>query len=439
MENIVSKYNVEIEYDNGILLYNSLTDKLLPINYTDYAVIETLMEHIPVFERQYPDLFHAFQNSGFIIPSDFDELAYIRLQNKRSVFINKDYKITINPTLDCNLKCWYCSVDYAGTQHQKERMNDETIESLKKHIENLVLQQKPNSVSLDWFGGEPLMYFDEVISKVSEYAKRVTTENNIYFRQQITTNATLLNADRIKQMKEMNFDFFQIAIDGNEKRHNQIKFYIDKQGSYKDVINNINLIAEIIPNINIALRINYDKKTLKEIIDILPDFSEKSKSCIIVDFQKVWQINISEKDKELLEEVKESFKSSGLIPRLGIYQPLSYKSCYADSINHYVINYNAKVFKCTARDYGEKLVIGELQPSGDIIWRENILSKMFEKATFENQRCESCKMLPLCMGPCIQKNYDSKVNHTTLPCTHENIDASLSSYVKGIAKQRKLI
>jgi uncharacterized protein len=439
MENIISKYNVEIEYDNGILLYNSLTDKLLPINYPDYAVIETLMEHIPEFERQYPDLFQAFQNSGFIIPSDFDELAYIRLQNKRCVFINKDYHITINPTLDCNLKCWYCSVDYAGTQHQKERMSDETIDSLKKHIENLVFQQKANSVSLDWFGGEPLMYFDEVISKVSEYAKRVTAENNVNFRQQITTNATLLNESRIKQMKEMNFDFFQIAIDGNEKRHNQIKFYVDKHGSYRDVVNNINLIAEIIPNINIALRINYDKQTLKKIVDILPDFSEKSKCRIMVDFQKVWQINISEKDKELLEEVKESFKSSGLIPRLGSYLPFSYKSCYADSINHYVINYNAKVFKCTARDYGEKLVIGELRSSGDIIWREGILSKMFEKATFENQRCESCKMLPLCMGPCIQKNYDSRVNSQPLQCTHENINASLSSYVKGKAKQRNLI
>jgi len=256
MNDKVSKYNSEAEHSDCILLYNTLTDRLLPVSHKDYAVIETLMENLQVFQDKYPDLYLDFKNSGFIIPSDYDELAYIKLQNKRRVFTNKDYHITINPTLDCNLKCWYCSVDYAGTQHNRERMSDEIVSGLNKHIEDLVVHQKANSILLDWFGGEPLMYFDEVISKVSEFAKQITFEHNINFQQSITTNATLLNEKRIRQMKDSNFTFFQISTDGNEKRHNQIKHYDDRRGTYRDVVSNINLLTEIIPNIQITLRIN---------------------------------------------------------------------------------------------------------------------------------------------------------------------------------------
>jgi len=43
----VSKYNVEVEHSDCMLLYNGLTDALFPLSYKDYAAIETLMEHLP--------------------------------------------------------------------------------------------------------------------------------------------------------------------------------------------------------------------------------------------------------------------------------------------------------------------------------------------------------------------------------------------------------
>lgn len=439
MDHKTSKYNIEVEHNNGILLYNGLTNQLLPISFEDYAVIETLLENLSVFENTYPNLYTAFRNSGFIIDSDFDELAYIKLQNKRRVFMNRDYHLTINPTLDCNLKCWYCSVSYAGAKHDKERMSDEMVDGLAKHIGILATQQKANSILLDWFGGEPLMYFDEVMKKIADSAMAITAENHISLRQQITTNATLLNKDRIQYMKDTNFNFFQISIDGNERRQNLIKHYSDKRGTYKDVIEHINLIADMIPNASICLRINYDKQTLKNIKDIANDLSEKSKNRITVDFQRVWQVPCTEEMRQLLENAKEDLRNAGLNSQFWAYRPLTFRCCYADSYSHYVVNYNGKIFKCTARDYGENLVLGNLQPSGYIKWNDHILSKMFEKATFENEKCESCKLLPLCMGPCIQKNYDARINNQPITCTYEGVEYSLSSYIIEMAKQRNLI
>jgi uncharacterized protein len=439
MNDKVSRYNIEVEHSDCMLLYNALTNVIFPVSFEDYAVVETLLEHLPEFLDKYPYLYAAFKKSGFIIHSDFDELAYIKLQNKRYVYTHNDYHITINPTLDCNLKCWYCSVSYAGAKHNKERMSDETISSLNNHIRNLVTQQKARSILLDWFGGEPMMYYDEVISKVSEFAKKITSEHNIILRQHITTNATLLDEKRIRQMKDFCFKFFQIPIDGNEHRHNLIKYDSDKQGTYRKVVDNINLIADIIPNIFISLRINYDKQTLKNIRDILSDFSEKSKNCITVDFQRVWQVSCADKERQLLQAAKKDFMEAGFKSYFWAYKPLVFRRCYADSYLYYAINYNGKVFKCTARDYGDDMVLGNLHPSGKIIWNDAIMSKLFEKATFENEKCENCKMLPLCMGPCIQKNYEARVKNKPLQCMYENVEYSLSSYVIEMAKRKNLI
>jgi len=153
----------------------------------------------------------------------------------------------------------------------------------------------------------------------------------------------------------------------------------------------------------------------------------------------VWQISCTEEMRKLLEKAKVEFEKAGFRSRFWAYRPFRYKCCYADSINHYVVNYDGRIFKCTARDYGEELTLGHLLKSGEIDWNDGILSKMFVKATFENERCENCRVLPLCMGPCIQKNYDALINCKQLTCVYDNVEYSLSSFVIEMAKQRNLI
>jgi len=439
MKDKVSKYNIEVEYSNCMLLYNGLTNALLPVSHKEYAIISTFMDYLSEFENKFPDLYASFKRSGFIIDSNFDELAYIKLQNKKRVFAHNNYHITINPTLECNLKCWYCSVDYAGAKHTRERMSDETINALIKHIDDLITTQKASSILLDWFGGEPLMYFDEVIEKVSEQALRISAEHGVKCYQQITTNGTLLNKERILKMNDANFRFFQISMDGSERRHNQIKFYHDKTPTYRTVIENVNMIADLMPNTVVNLRINYDKQTLKSICDIINDLSENSKKRVRFDFQRVWQVPFDKKVGQYLIDVKKEFQQAGFKSDYWAYKPLRFFRCYADNFHHYVINYNGKVFKCSARDYGDNLVIGNLLPSGKIEWNEDILSKYFNKATFENERCETCKMLPLCMGPCIQKCYETRERNEKNVCLYDNVEISLSNYVIEIAKQKNLV
>lgn len=111
----------------------------------------------------------------------------------------------------------------------------------------------------------------------------------------------------ITDMENLHLNSYQIPIDGNEKHHDTIKCTESKGETFRQVINNINMLADIVPNVNITLRINYDKKTLYRIEDIILLISENAKKHIHVDFQKVWQIECNKKDKKRLKFVKDLF------------------------------------------------------------------------------------------------------------------------------------
>lgn len=432
-----SFYNFDVNVGGNMLLYNTLSNFLLCLTKEEFDVIQYYMADLQKFNAEYPTLYEEFKKAGFIIAKSYNELEYIKLQNKRCIFVNKDFHITINPTLECNLKCWYCSVKYAGGKFNNG-MGSNIVNSVIAHIQNVVQKKNPSSLHLDWFGGEPLMYFSDVIDPISSNTNKFVWENKIKFTQHITTNATLLDDDVICRMKELNFTSFQIPIDGNEQRHNKIKFN-NKQGTYRKVIDNINKIAETIPNVYIILRINYDRQTLKHIQDVIKDIDEKNKRCIRVDFQRVWQVFCTEKEVNLLREVKDIFRLNGLNSDYWAFRPGKFYKCYSDKYHHYAINYDGKIFKCTARDYGEDKVIGTLLPDGNVTWNDGLLGQLFSKSTFENERCLACKKLPICMGPCIQKNHDSRVNNTQLPCEYNYVQYTLESFIIEEATKRNLI
>lgn len=396
------------------------------------------MKDLNLFEKMYPALFTKMKQSGFIIESDIDELNYIKLRNKLSTFEDSTYHLTINPTLDCNLKCWYCSTEYKNAKHNGI-MSKETIEAVKQHIKYIVESKKARHLHLDWFGGEPLMCFYEVIMPIAKMAIDLCDANNVHFSHHITTNSVYMTEEMIRDFTEIRLSSFQIPIDGNKKHHNTIKFNEDKSGTFDTIINNLNIISDIVPNARITLRINYDKKTLYGIEDIIPLITENAKKHITVDFQRVWQISCDTKDLAQLEYVKKIFNKRGLTSGFWAYQPGIFNRCYSDRFHHYAINYDGNVFKCTAQDYGEDKIIGKLHSNGMISWNMKLLSNLFAHSTFENDRCLQCKALPICMGPCITKNYEARKSHEPIPCVFENAEFALESFVLEQAEKRGLI
>ncbi len=344
-------------------------------------------------------LYEALIKSNVLVPKELNQFDLILSKNRYGIFDNRSYRLTINPTLECNFSCWYCY-----EKHPKGRMSDTTIKSVIEHIRRKIEVEKIAHLQIDWFGGEPLLYFETVMLPIMKAVQSIVQTNHISYNSGITTNGYLITKEMVQQFDDLSINSFQITLDGNKQQHDRIRFIEGSQGSFDQIVQNINLLSSI-RNVKIALRINYIQKTLVNIADIISEFSNETKSIISVRFQQVWQD--SSKKQVSSEECEQVFINQGIQVVQSDYNTKQYV-CYADKMQQAVINYDGKVYKCTARDFATYSADGTLLESGEIDWNLHLFAKRFGRATFDNLHCSKCNFLPVCFGPCSQKMLEFK-------------------------------
>jgi len=432
-----SNYNYIVECESKVILYNSLSNTPFVFLNDEFTKIQELLIDLSTFEELYKGIFDSFVKGGFIVDSDFSELEYIKIQNKRKIYSDSGYHITINPTLDCNVQCWYCIVKEEKAEYKNTIMSSNTVEKVKKLLYNKIINENVKSLHLAWFGGEPTMYYQDVVKPICMYLESLKIKRPVSIENSITTNASLLSIEMLKEMQEYNFKSFQIPIDGNRRKHDSVK-HMKGLGTYDSVMMNIHNIRKFLPNSHITIRINYDRQTLKNIEDIIKDLPEPSKY-ISLDFQRVWQIPLKADEYELLLEAKKRFADLGYPSSYWAYVPCRFYRCYADKYNYFVINYDGNIFKCAARDYSQESKLGHINDDGYILENKQMISQMYSKCTFENKKCMECKHLPLCFGPCIQKNYERSLVGEEPECIFSSTEMSINSFIIERTKEMNLL
>ncbi|GET30781.1 hypothetical protein [Prolixibacter sp. SD074] len=74
-------------------------------------------------------------------------------------------------------------------------MKDVVIEKVKNHLEYMIREEHISSLHIEWFGGEPFMYFEKVIVDISKYAIQLCDNANIPFTNTATTNGWYLQPE----------------------------------------------------------------------------------------------------------------------------------------------------------------------------------------------------------------------------------------------------
>ncbi|MBN1988286.1 MAG: radical SAM protein [Bacteroidales bacterium] len=397
----LSNYNFFVEYKGRVILHNLLTGSLFSFERDLFDKINISLNKINSSDKINPHIFDLLVNTGFIIDSEFDEIDYIRLSYIKEMAINPFYRLTINPSLECNFSCWYCYQN-----HPKGHMSQEVQNKIKLLCDNLINGNQVSGINLGWFGGEPLMYFNEVVYPLSYQIKKIVDDKNLRFYNSITTNGFLATQDLISKFREIELSEFQITLDGDEKRHNKIRNHNGKP-SFSRIAENINLIVNSNNDAKICLRINYDKKTFNGLNSIFKYFAN-IKNNIYIDLQRVWQtyeeegMPIGNSAIEFSNQcIENGFKLMNSYITTGKGTP-----CYADRMNFAHINFDGKVYKCTARNYEEKNELGIIDDKGFIKWHTGKLMPPHRKFSFDNEQCLKCKYLPICLGPCFQKRFE---------------------------------
>ncbi|MDD2636656.1 MAG: radical SAM protein [Bacteroidales bacterium] len=414
-----SYYNIPIPLNNNFLYLNTKSEGYTILSKKYHDFIEN--EKYDLIEKK---ILSDLYDNGLLIEDDINEFQDLCREYTDSVNNDKTYYLTLIPSLDCNLNCWYCFESHI----RGSRLNVQIKDHIIKYILYLFEEKGVEVLHVMLFGGEPLLYFQEelypLLLKIKEVAQSIN--KLIYFS--FITNGVLINEDFYPLFKNLKANF-QISIDGYRDKHDTVKKLKNCNKSTYDHI--IKILFELTNYYNayINLRINYDNNTLKRISEIINDIKKIDRKKINIHLERVWQTeDYLNKDPEILKNVINSFLSSGFrVSYLNLFRRNI--SCKVSKYNQAVISYDGKVYKCSGRNFDEKMVEGYLLSNGQIKWDVDKLTQRLSINTFDNDMCRKCKLLPLCWGPCCQKQMEASEKDFHKFCPLNHMEMPLSDYI----------
>lgn len=404
-----SKYNYFFSEKDKYYVYNQLTSALTEV---DEELYNSLRNNDIKKLPQY--LLLELQESNFICDDDLREENIVLCANRNFRYSHKVARITILPTMSCNFQCWYCYEN-----HVKSQMTKESMESVILFCKNLIMGNRPEIFHLDWFGGEPLLFFDDIIYPLAKEIMHFCENENIIFNHTITTNGYLIDDIMVSRFIDLKLNTFQITLDGAKFFHNKTRFSDVDKNTFDKIVNNIIQLCRCIENINMSVRINYTPRNIHTIDEIAYVFPKEIRSKISIEPQLVWQFkNDINPISDLIKEKMDIFKKMGY--RLDIILPKG-RPCYAENMLQFIINYDLYVYKCTARNFNpQKYSIGKIDNNGKFKPNSNYYN-YFVSSYMENNECLKCPLLPSCCGMCIQK----KIEGSIPKCPKDQIQKSL--------------
>lgn len=299
-------------------------------------------------------------------------------------------------TSACNARCYYCFEK--GIPHIS--MTENTANAAIAFICNLV--NEGDTVSIEWFGGEPLVN-THIIDYISLRLEDVFKKKNVKWHASMVTNGSLFSSDSISKCKKIwNIKNVQITLDGFSDDYNQIKGYVNpNQHNFFTVIERIKMLAQY--EIRVSIRMNYDTVnflSLKRLIEFL-HIELKKFSNISYYIYPVWDSlgsadntfhTKTEADRNLLELLEMLVKYG--MGRTKSLARLKYRKhqCSACGVNNYSILPNGDISKCS--ESFEHVVGNVFSGLSDV----NLANKWLDTGLDED--CKMCNLLPLCQGGC---------------------------------------
>ena len=418
---IVSHYTFFIANNNRFFLYNTLSNALIEIENDLFVILRAAKDKGEILEEQLPgkDVFETLCAKRFICESDKDELLFYRAAIQAVREQQEFMHLTIAPTMDCCFNCFYCF----ETNKSRNYMSEEVMDSIVKYVTK---QTQLKKILLTWFGGEPLM----AQKQMRQFYQKLRTSFQGTIEANIITTGFHIGNETISLFQDLNISSIQVTLDGDKETHNRIKHVDDCADVFSTVLNNIRLVTECLPNIQIAFRINLTKMNAKE----YPKIAHK-----IDDLFSGKNVSISpglvkqKNHKTRLQKSPKSIYFSNsefaeliftLFERHRLYTPFicypGNELCECAIRDKMAISFDPDgyAYKCWERIGDRQFSIGRIQSEGIIadINIKELNRELYGADPFTSPICSGCRYLPICNGGCpierIKNEFEGECNDT---------------------------
>lgn len=330
----------------------------------------------------------------------------------------------LNLTQRCNLKCRYCFVH----QQPKEMTYETAKDAVDFYARNAVLEATEPQVT--FFGGEPMLKYEEIIKPLIEYIRSTYGDYNI----SITTNGTLLNEEVYEFFKENDVGML-LSLDGMKEIQDYNRPYHSGRGSFDDIDIKMHLKyypggtfrATVDPDTVHLLYENYlwgEGQGFTNCSFIINANTEWTKEKILVfkgEIDKVTnhiknaiskrenymiynEIQKFEKEYKLLQEIDSSyFRDKGQnLPACG--------TCGLGADKWGSIGSSGDIYSCqemTENPEYTEFTIGNIYSGIDDDKRFDLVNSFNTKnvRSKEKDRCKVCKLNKVCNGGCVLKSF----------------------------------
>jgi uncharacterized protein len=344
---------------------------------------ETLAETNTVFES-YPD----------DLPRHSETLVFDTKVKPHEDNINKRFlthgSISVND--ECNLLCTYC---YKTGAHKRQAI---PLAAGKAALDFL-FENSGSKLSVNFFGGEPLLAFDRIENLII-YARDKSIKEKKQVSFSVNTNGTILNKKIILFLRQHKGGIV-LSLDGTPEVHNHNRKTLDGSGSYNLLEKNIPLLLEEPRQVHVRMTVTpdtvdylfesvkfvYDKEFLSAAIamDRTDDRWNKEKIKIFHEqYQKIteWYIELLKKNK--------SFQLVDLdFGAVSLAYPLATDTlpCSA-GLNGIAISMEGRIYPCYR-------FVGIRQAEiGDVFHgiNEKKRNDFTQISLFDNAKCRNCEL-----------------------------------------------
>lgn len=327
--------------------------------------------------------------------------------------------LCLNVAHDCNLRCKYCFASKGDYNGKRELMS---IEVAKRAIDFVIKNSGPRkNIEVDLFGGEPLLNF-ETVKGVVEYGKEVGPKYGKDIRFTITTNATLLDDEKIKFIND-NMVNVVLSIDGRKEINDKIRVRCDGSGSFDTILPQIKkVVKNRTKGKQYYVRGTFTRENLDFYNDVifLADEGFKEISIEPVVLQDGNSLALKEEDlpkifeqydkltEEMIKRIKEGrgFKFYHFAIDIN-GGPCIYKRISGCGAGHeYVaVTPNGDIYPCHQFVGNNKFIMGNVFHENEGL-DKNIINTFKHGHVYNKPECMNCWARFYCSGGCQANNYN---------------------------------
>lgn len=432
--------------ENIVLIFSIKTGKMLSLKKEYYQnLISENITNIPL------DTIQKLIENKIIIYKNIDELNECLDENDLMIRDLRQLNFVIQPSANCQLGCSYC-----GQTHSNKKMSIQLMDKILERMKYLMQLKEENfykEISITWYGAEPLMGKNEIITfsnKLINFSKI----NKLDYSANIITNGLLLKEDYLQDLiLKAKIYRFQITLDGLKTTHDMRRPTKGGNGSYDVILNNIKNATKnkifIENNCKILIRVNIDKNNYQEASFFIKNIANlKIQKHVSINFSPIvdWGGNGASKESLkkkdfanleidwFLDALKHDFDIPEMLPSRGpacmVVNPASeVYDAYGYVTPCYEMNYT-KLYE------NSEHIIGNLNKSEK--FNDNSpLRKWHDMLRNKEYSCSTCKYLPVCGGSCPKDWFKGEFTCPTLKYNLQ--DKMLLKFLSKKGKLRQLV